>query len=186
MRAPSAFSITLACLPSMTATHELVVPRSIPMTAPRTGPSDLPSTRRLGSRQVTQETQMWGWHQLVGGGEQSQRCNRVHIIDKVLVANIISCLSGTQLLLGCYQISCQVFLLFDVSVCGRKKISPQSSGTEATCPRYPSPLPSPRDRNSIVILLPAILNDKNRSLSHIVRFGAPCYLDEILQHKTFT
>lgn len=33
---PSAFSITLATLPSMTATHEFVVPRSIPMTAPFT------------------------------------------------------------------------------------------------------------------------------------------------------
>src|SRR5665213_3192608 len=29
---PSAFSITLGDLPSMTATHELVVPRSMPMT----------------------------------------------------------------------------------------------------------------------------------------------------------
>ncbi len=32
VRAPSAFSITLASLPSMTATQELVVPRSMPMT----------------------------------------------------------------------------------------------------------------------------------------------------------
>src|ERR1700739_809439 len=31
---PSAFSITLAVLPSITATHEFVVPRSIPMTFP--------------------------------------------------------------------------------------------------------------------------------------------------------
>src|SRR5438034_8604563 len=31
---PSAFSITLDDLPSITATHELVVPRSIPMTFP--------------------------------------------------------------------------------------------------------------------------------------------------------
>src|SRR3954466_1720042 len=31
---PSAFSMTLAVLPSITATHELVVPRSIPMTFP--------------------------------------------------------------------------------------------------------------------------------------------------------
>jgi hypothetical protein len=31
---PSAFSMTLAALPSMTATHEFVVPRSIPITAP--------------------------------------------------------------------------------------------------------------------------------------------------------
>jgi hypothetical protein len=37
---PSEFSITLACLPSMTATHELVVPKSMPITAPLT-PSDL-------------------------------------------------------------------------------------------------------------------------------------------------
>src|SRR5581483_7610626 len=29
---PSAFSMTFGVLPSMTATHELVVPRSIPMT----------------------------------------------------------------------------------------------------------------------------------------------------------
>src|SRR5882724_10223081 len=32
VRAPSAFSITLASLPSITATQELVVPRSIPIT----------------------------------------------------------------------------------------------------------------------------------------------------------
>src|SRR6267142_3408937 len=31
VRQPSAFSITLGLLPSITATHELVVPRSIPM-----------------------------------------------------------------------------------------------------------------------------------------------------------
>ena len=30
--APSAFSKTLACVPSITATHELVVPKSIPIT----------------------------------------------------------------------------------------------------------------------------------------------------------
>src|SRR6516225_10071244 len=34
VRMPSAFSITLAFLPSITATHEFVVPRSIPMTFP--------------------------------------------------------------------------------------------------------------------------------------------------------
>ena len=33
VRAPSAFSITLAVLPSITATHELVVPRSMPITS---------------------------------------------------------------------------------------------------------------------------------------------------------
>lgn len=37
---PSEFSMTFACFPSITATHELVVPRSMPMTAPLT-PSDL-------------------------------------------------------------------------------------------------------------------------------------------------
>ena len=31
VRAPSAFSITFGVLPSMMATHELVVPRSMPM-----------------------------------------------------------------------------------------------------------------------------------------------------------
>src|SRR6202000_3248450 len=34
VRMPSAFSMTLAFLPSITATHEFVVPRSIPMTFP--------------------------------------------------------------------------------------------------------------------------------------------------------
>lgn len=33
---PSAFSITFACLPSITATQEFVVPKSIPITAPLT------------------------------------------------------------------------------------------------------------------------------------------------------
>lgn len=36
----SHFILTLACLPSMTATQEFVVPRSMPMTAPFTA-SDL-------------------------------------------------------------------------------------------------------------------------------------------------
>src|SRR3977135_1848313 len=36
VRIPSAFSIRRAVLPSMTATHEFVVPRSIPMTLPIT------------------------------------------------------------------------------------------------------------------------------------------------------
>ena len=36
VRVPSLFSMTLALLPSITATHELVVPRSIPMTLPWT------------------------------------------------------------------------------------------------------------------------------------------------------
>jgi hypothetical protein len=34
VRAPSAFSITLVVLPSITETHELVVPRSMPMIFP--------------------------------------------------------------------------------------------------------------------------------------------------------
>src|SRR5689334_20173397 len=34
VRIPSAFSMTFGVLPSMTATHELVVPRSMPMTLP--------------------------------------------------------------------------------------------------------------------------------------------------------
>jgi len=34
VRAPSAFSITLASAPSMIATQELVVPKSIPITSP--------------------------------------------------------------------------------------------------------------------------------------------------------
>jgi hypothetical protein len=33
VRCPSAFSMTRAALPSITATHELVVPRSMPMTS---------------------------------------------------------------------------------------------------------------------------------------------------------
>ena len=35
VRAPSEFSITRGCEPSITATHEFVVPRSIPITEPR-------------------------------------------------------------------------------------------------------------------------------------------------------
>src|SRR6185312_8395369 len=38
VRMPSAFSMTFGVLPSMTATHELVVPRSMPMTLPMCGP----------------------------------------------------------------------------------------------------------------------------------------------------
>src|SRR5436190_23185652 len=34
VRMPSAFSMTFGVLPSITATHELVVPRSMPMTLP--------------------------------------------------------------------------------------------------------------------------------------------------------
>src|ERR1700761_631057 len=34
VRMPSEFSMTFGALPSMTATHEFVVPRSIPMTLP--------------------------------------------------------------------------------------------------------------------------------------------------------
>src|SRR4029079_14828726 len=38
VRAPSAFSMTFGDLPSITATQELVVPRSIPMTLPMCSP----------------------------------------------------------------------------------------------------------------------------------------------------
>ena len=37
VRAPSEFSMTLGVVPSITATQELVVPRSIPMTLPMEG-----------------------------------------------------------------------------------------------------------------------------------------------------
>jgi hypothetical protein len=40
VRAPSAFSITLVVLPSMMATHELVVPKSIPMILPMSNSSN--------------------------------------------------------------------------------------------------------------------------------------------------
>src|ERR1044072_4432575 len=46
VRAPSEFSITLVSPPSMTATHELVVPRSIPMTFAMTALSSLGSSSR--------------------------------------------------------------------------------------------------------------------------------------------
>ncbi|KAB8283661.1 hypothetical protein B0I72DRAFT_142933 [Yarrowia lipolytica] len=51
VRLPSAFSITLGVLPSMMATAELVVPRSIPMTAPWTFP-ELNRCWKAGSREV--------------------------------------------------------------------------------------------------------------------------------------
>src|SRR6185437_12771428 len=41
VRMPSAFSMTLGALPSMTATHEFVVPRSMPMTLPIVFPLSL-------------------------------------------------------------------------------------------------------------------------------------------------
>src|SRR5665213_457 len=41
VRMPSAFSMTLGFLPSMTATHEFVVPRSMPMTLPMVVPLNL-------------------------------------------------------------------------------------------------------------------------------------------------
>src|SRR5215831_4207888 len=43
---PSAFSITFGVLPSMTATQELVVPRSMPMTLPMVLPLKLRQTGR--------------------------------------------------------------------------------------------------------------------------------------------
>src|SRR6185295_888580 len=41
VRMPSAFSMTFGVEPSITATHELVVPRSMPMTLPIVVPLDL-------------------------------------------------------------------------------------------------------------------------------------------------
>ena len=53
MRAPSAFSITLAVLPSITATHELVVPRSMPITsAPLAYARDAKGERKRASFQA--------------------------------------------------------------------------------------------------------------------------------------
>lgn len=46
VRPPSAFSRTRGVWPSMTETHELVVPRSIPMTGPLTLPLDMGRERR--------------------------------------------------------------------------------------------------------------------------------------------
>src|SRR6185312_8174029 len=56
--APSEFSRTFGLPPSMTATHELVVPRSIPITFPMyVNPSQLRRTRwtLLGIQRVTHE-----------------------------------------------------------------------------------------------------------------------------------
>src|SRR5690349_20154502 len=48
VRSPSAFSMTRALPPSMIATHELVVPRSIPMILPmRETPENLGNIRQL-------------------------------------------------------------------------------------------------------------------------------------------
>ena len=60
---PSEFSITLACFPSITATQELVVPRSIPITVPLT-PSDL-KKEKLKTHDhvaVSKSVIIWGWH----------------------------------------------------------------------------------------------------------------------------
>ena len=46
---PSEFSMTFGLLPSITATHELVVPKSIPITAPLT--SELLHTRYTGTKE---------------------------------------------------------------------------------------------------------------------------------------
>src|SRR6202049_562704 len=57
VRAPSLFSMTLAALPSMTATHEFVVPRSIPITLlmkPSCQKQD--QTARIGAGPVPRET----------------------------------------------------------------------------------------------------------------------------------
>src|SRR5215208_3960997 len=46
VRAPSAFSMTLGVAPSMTATQEFVVPRSMPMTLPMAGSLTFQADRR--------------------------------------------------------------------------------------------------------------------------------------------
>src|SRR5712691_8132855 len=53
VRNPSALAITLGSPPSMTATHELVVPRSMPMTLPMDSPArgmGHPARRRAPTR----------------------------------------------------------------------------------------------------------------------------------------
>lgn len=71
---PSEFSMMRGCFPSMTATAELVVPRSIPMTAPLTfssEPSAYPRVRNgvlkaVGWTRRTPEAargKIWRWNQ---------------------------------------------------------------------------------------------------------------------------
>src|SRR4029077_9845562 len=56
VRAPSLFSMTLALLPSITATHELVVPRSIPITLlMQTSCQKQDQTARIGAGPVPRE-----------------------------------------------------------------------------------------------------------------------------------
>src|SRR5512143_759735 len=50
VRMPSAFSMTFGVLPSMTATHALVVPRSMPMTLPMVLPLKLRQAGRASKR----------------------------------------------------------------------------------------------------------------------------------------
>src|SRR4051812_34013693 len=79
---PSEFSMTLAFLPSITATHEFVVPRSIPMTFPMVlypcfcgrlaGPRRHPNRNPL--RSNIRDIAMVGGH--IGGGEVPARTER--------------------------------------------------------------------------------------------------------------
>src|SRR3954452_5817992 len=82
MRLPSALTITLGSLPSMTATTELVVPRSMPIIldisfSPTDGyrdlsamSSDLYASKPERSTVIFRETRVWG----VGGGEWEGSC----------------------------------------------------------------------------------------------------------------
>src|SRR5215475_12910313 len=62
VRAPSLFSMTLALLPSITATHELVVPRSIPITLlMETSCQKQDRTARVGAAPVPREMTHQPW-----------------------------------------------------------------------------------------------------------------------------
>src|SRR3712207_7329570 len=64
VRAPSAFSMTLGCAPSMTATQELVVPRSIPMRSEE-HTSELQSRQYLVCRLLLEKKTKVGYRTLV-------------------------------------------------------------------------------------------------------------------------
>ena len=58
VRAPSEFSMTLGVEPSMTATHELVVPRSMPITFAIVSPNSFREIARPRSGQTTRMTSL--------------------------------------------------------------------------------------------------------------------------------
>src|SRR5439155_12486297 len=65
VRAPSEFSMTFGCFPSITATHELVVPRSIPITFAISYP---PCGRPRGKPGPALLAPEWGWSLLIEYG----------------------------------------------------------------------------------------------------------------------